>query len=144
MPGFSKSPAVRALHDAGISVERLTHLLGCSQHEMSTALQASHRAVPHLHATIAALVNRPLCELWPRFYDDGAGLRAGVIVLARPVRATPWQAGALSHDQIAQRLMACGQGGAIRLLPVEMTTMRPAQIAMRLRSLPPLIALRAA
>lgn len=104
MPGFSKSQAVKALHDAGISVERLTHVVGCSQHEMSTALQATHRAVPHLHKVIAALVGMPLSDLWPRFYDESSSLRPGVLSLDRARHPASWRARIVPHDEIVRRM----------------------------------------
>lgn len=141
MPGFSKSPAVEALHKAGISVERLTHVLGCSQSEMSTAVNGSHRAVPHIQETIAILVGRSRADLWPRFYDEDDTLRPGIVVLARPLRPTAWQTNVVSHAEIVRRLIACGQGHAIRLLPIKMGQ---GVRSLRLRSLPPLIPLRRA
>lgn len=144
MPGHSKSPAVKALHAAGVSVERLVHVLGCSQSEMSTALRAHHRCVPEIQTVIAAVTGREPADLWPRFYERDGTLRDGAAVLERPARPSSWHLSQMTHAEIVARLQACGQGGAIRLLPVGRSPGATAPQTPRPRSLPPLIPRRAA
>lgn len=135
MPGFYKSTAVRLLHESNISVERLTHVLGCSQHEMSVALNGPH-AVPELQIVIAALVQQPQSVIWPRLYTEAQVLKPEATVLRRPVRPTQWRLSQRSHADIVCMLISCGQAKAIRLIPAIVPR------SARPRSLPPLISFR--
>jgi len=130
MVNFSKEPVVSALHDIGISLERLRDVLGCSQHELSTAVGAL-QAVPSLQPVLAALVGSTAPRLWPQHYASDGHVRPGTRVLRRAQRPGAWRSSLRSHSEIVALLLACGCGHAVRLVPVS----RPS----RGRSLPPLI-----
>ncbi|SFD72471.1 Predicted transcriptional regulator, lambda repressor-like DNA-binding domain [Bosea sp. CRIB-10] len=132
-----KANVVAALHEAGLSAERVAIVLGCSASEWNTALHCNGRAVPRVQSAVAALTGRSPNELWPNHYDGSGALRPGVEIY-RPGKPNSRNPERASIEQTVALLRACGHGSAIRLIPVVVPR------SARPRSLPPLISVQKA